>query len=136
MPKLSRIAGSAGPTTAMSSAPIRTPTNSKRRIARRERSLFDVIRFPHVFHRRDAGLGARRAPEEIEHRGPTGEDQHRVPRRRLVEPFERDEHPAAPAGRGRRSDTITASVPRHLDLLPVPRSLRRFDEHVVVYLEG
>src|SRR5512144_2234372 len=136
MPKLSRIAGSAGPTTAMSSAPIRTPTNSKRRLLRRERSLFDVIHLPHAFHRRHARLGARRAPEEIEHGRPTGEDQHRVPRRWLVEPLERHEHPAAPGGRGRRPDTIPAPVPGQLDLLPAPYSLLGLDEHVVVYLEG
>src|SRR5574342_527046 len=120
----------------MSSAPIRTPTNNKRRMLRRERSLFDVIHLPLAFFRRHARLGARRAPEEIEHRGPTGEDQHRVPRRRLVEPFERDEHPSAPVGRGRRPNTIPESVPRHLDLLHAPCSLRCFDEYVVVYLEG
>src|SRR5512146_419393 len=43
MPKLSRIAGSAGPTTAMSSAPIRTPTNKRRRILRRDPSPDAVI---------------------------------------------------------------------------------------------
>src|SRR3989454_4028332 len=102
--------------------------NTRSLVARNTRSAIERL------HSHAVPDGHGPAAEQVEDRRPARHYEHRVSRRRLGQPFQGNEG-GTPQAAGQRQ-AISASVPGDVHLLPAPRSLLPFYEHVVIDLRS